>query len=102
MILRETFLQSAKVLAFQYRRPGLAVGFGNNNFSIFKLFPLFYSQAEPGFHYAQWHAARVFYANAFLNGNRLHKRRKNLREKGVSLVDMENLEMEGILKERCF
>lgn len=45
---------------------------------------------------------RFFYANAFMNGNGLHERRKNLREKGFSLVDMENLEMEGILKERCF
>lgn len=37
-----------------------------------------------------------------MSGNGLHERRKNLREKGFSLVDMENLEMEGILKERFF
>lgn len=44
----------------------------------------------------------LFYANAFMNGNGLHERRKNLRKRGFSLVDMEGLEIEGILKERCF
>lgn len=32
----------------------------------------------------------------------LHESRKNLREKDFPLVDVENLEMEGVLKERCF
>lgn len=34
-----------------------------------------------------------------MNGNGLHERMKNLREKVFLLVDMENLEMEGILNE---
>lgn len=54
--------------------------------------------SKPGFQYAQRHAERGFFAYAFVNGDGLHERRKNLREKNFSLVDMENLEVESLWK----
>lgn len=45
---------------------------------------------------------KVFFMLTHLLMGGLHESRKNLREKDFPLVDVENLEMEGVLKERCF
>jgi len=76
-------------------------GFGINNFMIFKLFPPFLWQSL-GSNMLNGMLQGFFYAHVFVPVGGLRERRKNMREKGFSLVDMENLKMEDILKGRRF
>lgn len=89
-----------KVLVFCYEWAALTVGFGNNDFLILKWLNSSSDRAEV----PVWPRAycKVFFMLTHLLMGSLHGSRKNLREKDFPLVDVENLEIEGVLKERCF